>query len=711
MRFALQFSKKHKLPLILQSENAECGHACVAMILNFHGYFIDLPTLRKINNPSSYGATLKDLHKLFEHLGFTTRALRLSLDQLKMLKKPAIIHWNMNHFVVLKRATNKRITIYDPAFGIKRYTFEEASKFFTGIVLEVEKTTDFSTLKKLKKLKLYDLVKTAVGINKFIIFLLLLSLSIEILSLINPLFMQYVIDKIIGTSSANNLTVLAIAFALLIVIQTFAEYIRGNMTIYLTSNLTEQLSSNIVKHILKLPLDFFEKRHKGDIQSKFQSVDQIQKKISTDFINIVLDGLMIAINMAVMLVYSITLTALVLFSLSLFLLIRFSSYHFLKKDTESSTYQHAKATSIFLEMLHAITPIKSFLKENNRFNSWRNCYISSLNADIRVSRIAVFYNAISKLLFNLELISVITVGAWLVLSGRFSAGMLMAFLSYRLLLVNKATLFIHSLFDYKLISVQLNRLSDILFQEPEIIKKGHGDIHKVQGSLILKNISFKYNLNERDIFSNINIRVNAGEKIAIVGPSGCGKSTLLKVMMGLLQQTQGTIYLDEIPIDEFGLSNYRDIATSVMQDDSLLSGSILENISFFDEIIDLERVYYVSKIACIHDLIRKLPMRYETLVGDMGSTLSGGQKQRILLARALYKQPKILFLDEATSHLDEICEKQINIALKSLNITQIVIAHRIETIQMADRVIDMEKFGYVKETSEQISVSLEDHPA
>ncbi len=692
MKPTLLFKKRSPtLPMILQDETAECGHACVAMIGTFWGHSLDLHAIRKINKSSNRGVTLQDINKLFDYLGFTTRALRVELTELSKINTPAIIHWNMNHFVVLKRVTKNHIIIHDPAVGIRRCSLEEASKSFTGIALEVEKSNDFQVIKDTKKLTLFDLIKMTRGIGTYVVFLLLLSLSIEILSLINPLFMQYVTDKIIGSSNLSNLYVIAIAFSLMIGIQTFAEYIRGNMAIYLSNHLTEQFSSNIVKHILRLPLEFFEKRHKGDIQSKFLSVDQIQKKISTEFISTAMDGLMIVINMLVMMIYSATLTTLVLSSLLIFLTIRGASYHFLKRETESSLHQHAKAASIFLETLQGIVPIKSFLKEHSRFNTWRNCYIQSLNADIKISRMNVIYNSISQLLFNIEHILVVTVGAWLVLSGRFSAGMLIAFLAYRLLLVNKASLFIHSVFDYKLISVQLNRLSDILFQEPEIITTGRGNVENVQGALELKNISFKYNQTDNNVLNDISIQINAGEKIAIVGASGCGKSTLLKIMMGLLHQTSGTICLDDIPIHEFGLKNYRDIIASVMQDDCLLSGSIIDNISFFDESLDLDRVYHVTKIACIHDSIIKLAMGYETLVGDMGSTLSGGQKQRLLLARALYKQPKILFLDEATSHMDADCEQRINKALKILSITQIVIAHRIETIQMADRVIDLEE--------------------
>ena len=685
----LQFKSAVRLPLILQDEMTECGHACVVMISNFFGHELDLHALRQMNKPSQQGVSLLTLKNLCENLGFTTRALSVPLNELKQIKTPAILHWDMNHFVVLKQIKRNTVIIHDPAVGVRHCSLDEVSKSFTGVVLELEKSEDFKKIKNRSKLTLVDLVKTAKGIKPYISLLILLSLTIEVLNLLNPLFMQYVTDDVIRSSNISNLYSIAAVFILLILMQVFTEYIRGNMVIYLTNNLNEQFSSNVVKHILRLPLEFFEKRHKGDIQSKFQSIDQIQKKISTDFVNVLLDGFMILINLGVMLIYSSLLTLLVMISLLGSLVIRYSSYQSLKKQSESSIVQHAKAASVFLETLQGIVPIKSFSKERVRFNTWRNCYVNSLNADIKVSRLNVVYTTVNQLLFHVEPIVVVCVGVSLILSNQFSVGMLIAFLSYRLLLVNKASSLMQNLVDYKLISIQLRRLSDLIFQEPELIDTGSGNSKEISGSLVLKNINFRYNLNDNDLLSDINLTINAGEKVVIIGPSGCGKSTLLKIMMGLLKCTSGEIYIDKFSINEFGLKNFRELTASVMQEDSLLTGSILENISFFDESLDFERVYNAAKLACIHDSIVKFQMGYETLVGDMGSTLSGGQKQRILLARALYKQPKILFLDEATSHLDVENERKINQSLKSLEITQIIIAHRKETIEMADRVINL----------------------
>lgn len=685
----LRFNRTLKLPMILQDEIAECGHACVAMISQFFGHTLDLCGLRKINKPSTHGVTLRHINKLLIQLGFKTRALRVPLSELHLIKTPAILHWNMNHFVVLKQIKKNKIILHDPAIGVRTCSLDEFSQSFTGIVLEVEKADDFQQVRAQHKLCLYDIIKTVPRFNHLLGLLLLLSLSIELLTLLNPLFIQYVTDQVIASNSLSNLYTVASGFTLFVLLHTLAEYTRGHLVLYTTTHVTESFSSNVFKHLLTLPTSFFETRHQGDLQSKFQSIEQIQTKISTDFINTLLDGVMFIINLMVMLIYSRILTAIVMSAFLLYVSLRYASYQSLKNQTASAVYLHAKVATTFLETLRAITPIKLFLKESGRFNTWRNGYIDALNADIQISKKQILYRVANHFLFNIEFIIVVCVGTQLVLTKQFSIGMLIAFLAYRLMLVNKSSSFIQNIFDYQLISVQLNRLSDILFQESELT---HTDIKctkQPKGSLSLQAISFQYTPTDNNILNQVTLNIRPGEKVAIIGPSGCGKSTLLKVMMGLLPPTSGNIYIDDIPLNVFGLNHYRNITAAVMQHDSLLTGSIIDNITFFDEQIDLEYVYYVATLACIHDMISTLPMGYETLVGDMGSTLSGGQKQRLLLARALYKRPNILFLDEATSHLDDDNEQRINQALKSLNITQIMVAHRKETIKMADRVIDL----------------------
>ncbi|CAM4499655.1 MAG: Toxin RTX-I translocation ATP-binding protein [Legionella sp.] len=682
-------SIKKRLPVVKQEQFTECGHACVAMISNFHGHNIDLFSLRDIQAPSINGSSMMDLVRLFEKLDFTTRAIRVEVNELKLVQCPAVLHWNLNHFVVLKSVHNKYIVIHDPSVGERKVSLKEVSSSFTGIVLEVNKNEFFSPIQAQNKLSLIDLFKNIKGLKHSLVILLLLSLAIEVFMLINPLFIQYVTDGVTSSNNINNLYVIVVGFLILTFCHTFIEYMRSHFVVYLTNRMSEYFSAGIMHHLLKVPYSYFERRHKGDILSRFHSINEIQSKITTDSINTLLDGFVIILALVIMLIYSITLTLFVLFALTIYIGLRILAYRHHKKQTELSINEHAQVNSKFLEIIQSIMSIKLYCKEKSMFQGWQNHFIKAMNADIKISRVNILYNVGNIFVFNIEHILVIAIGAVLVMKNQFSIGMLMAFLAYRQSLVNKSSSFIQKIFDYKLISVQLNRVADILLQQTEYDDKSKELIKNISGDIKASHLSYRYAENQNWILKDISFHIKQGEKVAITGPSGVGKTTLLKILLGLLPFSSGEIFIDDLALSSIGLSHYRNICATVMQDDTLISGSIIDNITFMDTNIDMDRVHEVSKMAQIHEDILNMPMKYETLIGDLGSTLSGGQKQRVLIARALYKNPKILFLDEATSHLDIETEIKINDVLKSIDITQIIIAHREESIKMADRIIQI----------------------
>jgi len=682
------FKKKNKLPLIKQVQFSECGHACIAMISNFHGHHIDLHHLRTIEEPAINGTNMSDLVRLLTHLKFHTRVIRADINELKTIQSPVILHWNMNHFVVLDTVNSRYAIIHDPAVGRRKISLTELSDSFTGVILEVEKNEDFSAIIASNRLGILDLFRCFQGLKNSLFILLILSLVIELFILINPIFLQFITDNVSSVNNLHNLFVIALGFIILIICHTFTEYIRSNFVVYLTNRMSEYFSSGVMNHLLKLPFDYFERRHKGDILSRFHSMKEIQNKMTTDSINTLLDGVVIILTMIIMLIYSVPLACMAVVSLAIYLTLRILSYNHLKSQTEISIGEHANVNSRFLEILQSIMPIKLYAKEATLFRDWKNYLIKAMNADIKIARANILYSTTNIFLFNIEYVMVITIGAILITKNHFSVGMLIAFLAYRQILINKATSFMHKIIDFKLVSVQIERVADILTHKPEA--ESHviidADVH---GKVSIQQLHYKYPGSQQFVLNDINFQVSPAEKVVITGPSGIGKTTLLKIMLGLIQPTSGKILIDDIELNLLGAKKYRAACASVMQDDTLISGSILDNITFMDNKIDIERVHAVAKSAQIHDDILKMPMSYETLIGDMGSALSGGQKQRVLLARALYKRPKILFLDEATSHLDVETEIKINQSLKQLQITQIMIAHREESIKMADRVIHL----------------------
>ncbi len=677
-----------KLPMILQEQVSECAHACVAMIACFWGHELDLGYLRRHSPTSIRGVNLHQVNQLLATLGFDTRALHVPLSELAFVQCPALLHWDMNHFVVLKKVTRRHAVIHDPARGVCRLTHAEVSKHFTGIVLEVQKAPVFKPISARSSLNGWAWLKSMRNFKYGFWLLLVLSFVIEMLTLACPLFTQYVTDHVIGGANFRNLRVAVLGFLFLTMGLVLSERLRAHLVLYLKMQMTAHFSIQVMRHLFRLPLNFFESRHKGDLQSKINAIGEIQRKFSVDLVTTFLDGVMVLLQAGLMLAYSVPLASLVFIALVFELLIRLFSYRTLQDQMNSSMHHQAKAATVFLESLQSILSIKAYLKEEFRLNRWRSHFIEGLNQDIAVSRLHIRYHFVHQCLTQVEYLSVLTCGAVMVMHQSLSVGMLLAFLGFRQQLVQKCSSLIHQIFEYRLVGLHLERLSDVAAHPTEAIEEKKSSI-AIKGEIVLQEVGFAYHPSLGPIFSDISFNVSAGEKIALVGPSGAGKTTLLKVMMGLLEPSMGKIWVDGFGINDMGLRCYRQAIASVMQEDTLLSGSLLENITFFDEDVDLAYVKYVAELAAIADFINTLPMGYETRLGDMGSSLSGGQKQRILLARALYKKPKILFLDEATSHLDVGHEAQINQALKKLSMTQIIVAHRQETISMADRIIQL----------------------
>ena len=686
----LSFSSAKRLPVILQTEVAECGLASIAMIASFYGHKLDLNTLRRDYPISLKGATLKSLMLTADRLKFSTRALRLELSDLQSLQTPCILHWDLNHFVVLKKASKDKIVIHDPARGERIIAINEASNHFTGVALELTPTKGFEKKDDEFKMRLSDLWSKITGVKRVLVQIFFLSLLLQVFALISPFYMQLVVDNVVVGNDTDLLVVLALGFLLLALIKVGTEALRSFIIMFLSSQLNIQMAANLFRHLLRLPLSFFEKRHIGDIVSRFNSMDNVKQLMTTGLIETLVDGIMTIGTLAMMFIYSPLLAFIVLGVVSLYAVLRIAMYRPFRKLTEESIVANAKENSNFMETVRAAQSIKLFGREAQRQTVWHNNYAEAMNADIRINKLKITYKGINDFLFGIENVVIIYFGAILVLQNLFSVGMLFAFIAYKGQFTQKAAAVIEKLIEFRMLNLHLSRIADIAMTPQE----DSGDTtnltdREVKGELRLENIAFQYSDAEPMVFQNINVTFNAGQSVAIIGASGCGKTTLMKNMLGLLEPAQGKVFIDGVDIRQFGLTNYRSQIGAVMQDDQLLSGSMIDNIAFFDPDFEEDRVIECAKIASVHDDIMAMPMAYNTLIGDMGTTLSGGQRQRLLLARALYRQPKILFMDEATSNLDTQLESIVNDTVKQLKITRIIIAHRPETIRSTDRVVEL----------------------
>ncbi|MRV74357.1 ATP-binding cassette domain-containing protein [Duganella sp. FT92W] len=685
----LAFGLGRKLPLILQTEATECGLACLGMVAGFHGHHANLASLRQRFSVSLKGATLADLMRIAGQMDLATRPLKVELEHLAELKLPCILHWNFNHFVVLHETSPTGAIVHDPAFGVRRLSMAELSKGFTGIALELWPNPAFQPQVHKQDIKLRSLMGRITGLGRSLTQILLLALALEVFSLVSPFFMQWVIDNVIVAADRDLLSTLAIGFGLLMLLQQAAAAIRSWVIIYLGTTLNIQWRANVFSHLVRLPVNYFAKRHLGDVVSRFGSIDQIQHTLTTSFLEALLDGLMTAVTLTMMFIYSPALGWIAVITMALYALTRWVWYTPLRSATEGQIVHAAKQQSHFLETVRGIKPIKLFLRENERRASWLTLVVDQVNAELRTQRLMLLAKTINGLLFGGQNILIIWLGTSLVLDGNFSVGVLMAFMAYKQQFDMRVGSLIDKFFEIKMLQLQGERLADIVLAEPERLHGGLAlpDDGQPAMALQVSGLQYRYSEHEPLVLNDLSFTIGPGESVAIVGPSGCGKSTLMNVLLGILPPTAGEVLIGGVSARQAGLERTRQLIGTVLQDDVLFAGSISDNISFFDPDADPAWVAECARMAAIDAEIGAMPMAYNTLVGDMGTVLSGGQKQRVLLARALYKRPRILILDEATSHLDMAKEHEVNQAVSALNMTRVIIAHRPETIASAQRVI------------------------
>jgi ATP-binding cassette subfamily B protein RaxB len=682
------FGFGRSLPLILQTEGAECGLACLAMVAGYHGYRTDLMSLRRRFAVSQKGATLAGLIQVAGQLRLGTRPLKLDLDHLSKLKCPCVLHWNFNHFVVLKGVSTKTVTIHDPAVGLRCLPWDEASNAFTGVALELWPSAEFKPQEQRQAVRLRSLMGRVTGLFTSCAQVLLLALALEAFALVLPFFLQWVIDNVITSADRDLLTTLALGFGLLMLMQQAVSAVRAWVLLYVSTTLSLQWRANVFSHLISLPVQYFEKRHLGDIVSRFGATDQIQHSLTTSFVEAILDGLMTFVTLAMMFLYSPVLGGIAIASMLLYSTGRWAWYRPLRQATEEQIIHAARQQSHFLETVRGVKTIKLFQRQDERRASWLTLVVDQINAELRTQKLQLFYKVLNGLLFGIENILIIWLGARLVLDGNFSVGVLMAFTAYKGQFDSRVSSLIDKFFELKMLQLQGERLADIVLTDPEPTDaKVLIDPAMLVPRITVRGLRYRYASQEPHVLDGVDFELAAGESVAIVGPSGCGKTTLMKVLLGILPATEGEIQLGGIPIDQLGLDVLRQMVGTVLQDDVLFAGSIADNISFFDPHAEQAWIIKCAELAAVAADIAAMPMGYNTLVGDMGTVLSGGQKQRVLLARALYKRPRILFLDEATSHLDIEKEQQVNQSVRTLNMTRVIIAHRPETIASAGRVI------------------------
>ncbi|MEF8288834.1 peptidase domain-containing ABC transporter [Escherichia coli] len=681
---------QRRVPVIHQTETAECGLACLAMICGHFGKNIDLIYLRRKFNLSARGATLAGINGIAEQLGMATRALSLELDELRVLKTPCILHWDFSHFVVLVSVKRNRYVLHDPARGIRYISREEMSRYFTGVALEVWPGSEFQSETLQTRISLRSLINSIYGIKRTLAKIFCLSVVIEAINLLMPVGTQLVMDHAIPAGDRGLLTLISAALMFFILLKAATSTLRAWSSLVMSTLINVQWQSGLFDHLLRLPLAFFERRKLGDIQSRFDSLDTLRATFTTSVIGFIMDSIMVVGVFVMMLLYGGYLTWIVLCFTTIYIFIRLVTYGNYRQISEECLVREARAASYFMETLYGIATVKIQGMVGIRGAHWLNMKIDAINSGIKLTRMDLLFGGINTFVTACDQIVILWLGAGLVIDNQMTIGMFVAFSSFRGQFSERVASLTSFLLQLRIMSLHNERIADIALHEKEE-KKPEIEIVAHMGPISLETngLSYRYDSQSAPIFSALSLSVAPGESVAITGASGAGKTTLMKVLCGLFEPDSGRVLINGIDIRQIGINNYHRMIACVMQDDRLFSGSIRENICGFAEEMDEEWMVECARASHIHDVIMNMPMGYETLIGELGEGLSGGQKQRIFIARALYRKPGILFMDEATSALDSESEHFVNVAIKNMNITRIIIAHRETTLRTVDRVISI----------------------
>lgn len=615
---SLQFGFGKKVPVVLQVEAAECGIACLAMILGYYGHQIDLATLRRRYSVSIKGVTLRSLVQAADTLSFTSRAVRLELDDLPRLRTPCILHWGMNHFVVLVAVKGDLITINDPAVGRRTVPFDEVSREFTGVALEVTPNETFERKDDRETIRLRDMFRHVAGLRGALMGLFFLSLGLEVIALISPMISQVVIDEVIVTADHDLLMTITFGLAMLLLLQMFIGSVRTWAVTLFSTRVGLEWNTSLFDHLTRLPLDYFSKRHVGDVLSRFGSLGSIQQALTTDMVQTIMDGLM-GIGMGIMLfIYGGWLGLVACIALVLDILLRLVTYRTYREASEEQIVINARQQSHFIETLRGMASVKLLGLRERRRTTWLNIVIDSINIKLRLQRFDLIYGRLGDFIFGADRLIMMVLGARQVMDGSMSVGMLVAFLSYKDQFASRVGSLVGTGFKLRMLNIQSDRLADIVMTEPEPVSPTIPAEHHDAASLACREMSVRYAAQEPWIFQGIDLDIPAGQSVAIIGPSGCGKTTLLKAMMGLHPMDEGHIFIDGVDISVLSLEGYRERIAGVLQDDGLFSGSVADNISGFAEQPDQELITQCAEKAAILDDIKRMPMGFETLVGDMG---------------------------------------------------------------------------------------------
>jgi len=678
-----------RIPVIRQAESHECILACLAMICAWHGRTTPLADLRRRFPDLSRGGTLRDMIEIARALQLSGRAVRLDVEAIGNLRLPSILHWNFNHFVVLERVDRRGYHIVDPAVGRLVVSPENFSRQFTGIALELTPLPDFHHRggdRRQAEARRRAILPLSAYRRPILTFVLISAAAMGF-ALITPLAVQIVVDQVIARNDVDLLMVVAGAFLSATIIGSLASYLQGQHIARQSARIRIHVTNTYIDQLAGHPAAYFLRRNLGTFVAQFNSLSHFVNFVVRNVGSMIIDALF-ALLISIILFFIDAAIAAIVLGINLFLIaLRAALTRIAQRLQDNEVLARADEESYFVETMRGIASVKANSLEINRVGGSLDRTIEAANAAFALESFNLKYGFLIQSAKAVETIVTLYLLALAVMSGTMTVGVMYAFHAYRQILGDRLASLIDNMNDVLVLKVHRDRLAEVFRLGPEdaVPEVNIGRFMRFEGDIALDGIRYATDNGRKLVLDGFSARARPGEFVHVSGPTGSGKTTLLRIILGTLEPQSGSLCVDGIPITEKSLAILRNSVGAVLQEDTLFRGSVLENVALFDTDIDIARVEHCCRLAMIHDEIVRLPLGYQSEVGDIGSNLSTGQQQRLLLARAVYRKPSILIFDEATANLNADMERQILANIKALAVTTIFASHSANVRAVADR--------------------------
>ena len=681
--------RRRRIPLVSQTEVGDCGAACLAMVLAYHGRVASLEELRVETGTDRDGVNATGILEAARRYGLSARGVAAEIRSLGLLPRGSILHWGFDHFVVFERAHGGGVDIVDPAAGRRRVPMETFRRSFTGVALVFEPTESF-TAGGGTPAGTWRYLRPLIGESRSLRRVIVASVVIRLLAVAFPVLTGLVVDEIVPENDRHLLAVVATAMAVVIVYQLLAAVVRAQLLLELRTHLDVRLTTSFIEHLVRLPYAFFLRRSAGDLMMRLQSNSEVREILTTGALAAVLDGTLATGYLVALLLVDATLGAVVVGLGVLQVAVLAGTWRHQRRLMAESLEIESRSQSYTYELLAGIETLKAMGAETRAAERWQGFFAEEINATLARGRLTAWIESLTGTLEIGSPLVILLFGAFRVLDGELTLGTMLAATALAIGFLEPLAALVEGALPMAVTRSYMERINDVLDTPAEQAGQPVSPASRLSGHVVAENVSFAYGTRTDPVVLDVSLEVHPGQQLGIAGRSGAGKSTLAHLLLGLYGPTTGRILFDGVDLTTLEVRSVRRQLGIVTQRPYLFAATIADNIAFNAPGAALDDVMEAARLACIHEDIMALPMGYDTLLGDGGSTLSGGQQQRIALARALVHRPAILLLDEATSDLDSVTERRIFERLAELRCTTIVIAHRLSTIRDADTILVMD---------------------